>query len=127
MEGVCRTIRSFAYDIIAKEAPELDETYRQKLLDEWIPSINKKPLVKNGCVNGIPSSMMLEMVWQFVRYGVGKMPKEESKALEESIGISWAKRYLNVFPLQVRNLIRAFIKDEISIKIFNEKLNHLLF
>lgn len=129
MEGVCKSIRGFAYDVIAREAPELDEQERQMLLDEWIPPIydSSSICVKNGLINGIPSSMMSEMVFQFVRFGIGKMSQEEIKALEENIGSSWSKRYWNVFPFQVKHLIKAFIKNDISFETFNEKLNHLLF
>ncbi|MGP1521355.1 MAG: hypothetical protein ACTTIZ_07645 [Treponema sp.] len=129
MEGVCKTIRSFAYDVIAREAPELDEEHKQMLLDEWIPHFNgsSSNIVKNGLINGIPSSMMFEMVFQFVRFGIGKMPKEEIKALEENIGTSWSKRYWDAFPIQIKKLIKDYIESEISAETFNEKLNHLLF
>ena len=129
MEGVCKSIRSFAYDVIAREAPELDEQERQMLLDEWIPSMSgsSSTCVKNGLINGIPSSMMFEMVFQFVRFGIGKMPKEEIKALEENIGTSWSKRYWDAFPIQIQKLIKDYIESEISAEAFNEKLNHLLF
>ena len=128
MEGVCKTIRNFAYNIIDREAPELDEECRQKLLDEWIPHLNgsSKTLVQNGCVNGIPSSMMFEMVFQFVRFGIGKMPKEEIEELEENLGDSWSKRYWDAFPIQIKKPIRAFIKNEISFEVFNEKIKSLL-
>ena len=129
MEGVCKSIRSFAYDVIAREAPELDEQERQMLLDEWIPSMSgsSSTCVKNGLINGIPSSMMFEMVFQFVRFGIGKMPKEEIKALEENLGDSWSKRYWDAFPIQIKILIKDYIESEISAETFNEKLNHLLF
>ena len=129
MEGVCKTIRSFAYDVIAREAPELDEQERQMLLDEWIPPIDdsSSTCVKNGLINGIPSSMMFEMVFQFVRFGIGKMSQEEIKALEENLGDSWSKRYWDAFPLQIKILIKDYIESEISAETFNEKLNHLLF
>ena len=129
MEGVCKSIRSFAYDVISREAPELDEQKRQMLLDEWIPPIDdsSSTCVKNGLINGIPSSMMFEMVFQFVRFGIGKMPKEEIKALEENLGTSWSKRYWNYFPLQIKILIKDYIESEISAETFNEKLNRLLF
>ena len=129
MEGVCKNIRSFAYDVIAREAPELDEQERQMLLDEWIPPIDdsSSTCVKNGLINGIPSSMMFEMVFQFVRFGIGKMSQEEIKALEENLGTSWSKRYWNYFPLQIKILIKGYIESEISAETFNEKLNHLLF
>ena len=128
MEGVCKSIRSFAYDVIAREAPELDEQERQMLLDEWIPSMSgsSSTCVKNGLINGIPSSMMFEMVFQFVRFGIGKMPKEEIKALEENIGTSWSKRYWDAFPIQIQKLIRAFIKNEISFEVFDEEIKSLL-
>ena len=128
MEGVCNSIRDFAYEVIAREAPELDEEYRQMLLDKWIPSMNgsSNSCVKNGRVNGIPPSMMFEMVCQFVKYGIGKMPQEEIRALEENIGTSWCKRYWNVFPIQIKRLVKDFIKNEISFKMFNEKLKSLL-
>ena len=129
MEGVCKTIRSFAYDVIAREAPELDEQERQMLLDEWLPSMSgsSSTCVKNGLINGIPSSMMFEMVFQFVRFGIGKMPKEEIKELEENLGDSWSKRYWDAFPIQIKILIKDYIESEISAETFNEKLNHLLF
>ena len=129
MEGVCKSIRSFAYDVIAREAPELDEQERQMLLDEWIPPMDgsSSTCVKNGLINGIPSSMMFEMVFQFVRFGIGKMSQEEIKALEENIGTSWSKRYWNYFPLQIKILIKDYIESEISAETFNEKLSHLLF
>ena len=128
MEGVCKSIRSFAYEVIAREAPELGEEYRQMLLDKWIPFIedSSNSCVKNGRVNGIPPSMMFEMVCQFVKYGIGKMTKEEIRALEENIGTSWCKRYWNVFPIQIKRLVKDFIRDEISFKTFNEKLKSLL-
>ena len=128
MEGVCKSIRSFAYDVIAREAPELDEQKRQMLLDEWIPPIDdsSSTCVKNGLINGIPSSMMFEMVFQFVRFGIGKMPKEEIKALEENLGDSWSKRYWDAFPIQIQKLIRAFIKNEISFEVFDEEIKSLL-
>lgn len=128
MEGVCKSIRSFAYDVIAREAPELDEEQRQMLLDEWIPHFNgsSSTCVKNGLINGIPSSMMFEMVFQFVRLGIGKMPKEEIKELEENIGTSWSKRYWDAFPIQIQKLIRAFIKNEISFEVFDEEIKSLL-
>lgn len=128
MEGVCNSIRGFAYEVIAREAPELDEEYRQMLLDKWIPFIedSSNSCVKNGRVNGIPPSMMFEMVCQFVKYGIGKMSKEEIEELERNLGTSWTKRYWDVFPIQIKRLIRDFIKDEISIEMFNEKIKSLL-
>ena len=128
MEGVCKTIRDFAYNIIDREAPELDEECRQKLLDEWIPHLNgsSKTLVQNGCVNGIPSSMMFEMAFQFARYGRGAMPEEEVKMLEKALGTSWTKRYWECFPHQIKILIRDFIKEELSPENFAEKLKTLL-
>lgn len=128
MEGVCKSIRGFAYEVIAREAPELDEEYRQMLLDKWIPFIedSSNSCVKNGRVNGIPPSMMFEMVCQFVKFGIGKMPQEEIRALEENIGTSWCKRYWNVFPIQIKRFVKDFIKNEISFNMFNEKLKSLL-
>lgn len=128
MEGVCKTIRSFAYDVIAREAPELNEEHKQMLLDEWIPHFNgsSSNIVKNGLINGIPSSMMFEMVFQFVRFGIGKMPKEEIEELEENLGDLWSKRYWDAFPIQIKKLVRAFIKNEISFELFNEKIKSLL-
>ena len=128
MEGVCKTIRSFAYDVIDREAPELDEEHKQMLLDEWIPHFNgsSSNIVKNGLINGIPSSMMFEMVFQFVSFGIGKMPKEEIEALEENLGDLWSKRYWDAFPIQIKKLVRAFIKNEISFELFNEKIKSLL-
>lgn len=128
MEGVCNSIRDFAYNIIAREAPELNEEDRQWLLDEWIPHLNSSSdsVLKNGCVNGIPSSMMFEMIFQFVKFGIGKLSKEEIRELEESLGTSWSKRYWDCFPLKIKRLIRDFIKNKISFETFNERLKSLL-
>ena len=128
LEGVCKTIRGFAYDIIDREAPELDEKKRQILLDAWIPNLNNSPatLVKNGFVNGIPPSMMFEMTLQFVKYGIGAMPQEEVKVLEKTLGTSWTKRYWDCFPHQIKILIRDFIKNSISVEMFSEKLKAFL-
>ena len=127
IEGVRRSIRSFAYDIITKEAPELNEKDKQKLLEAWIPSISRTYLTKSKCINGIPSSMMFEMARQFVKFGIGQMSKKEIEELEEHLGASWSERYWNNFPLEIKRLINDFIKNKLSFEIFNVKLILLLF
>lgn len=136
MEGIRRTFREYAVDLIRKEAPELSEDQMAELIDGWIPenrSHDEKPaspgpysgLSRKGLINGVPPDAMYEMVCQFVAYSTGKMGISEEASLRDEIG-NWTDSYWKTFPAQIRECIRDFLSAAIDGAEMDRRLSRLL-
>lgn len=125
MNGVRNTFRSFAEDMLKKEAPELSKQDMAKLVDSWIPSGKKSPLVVKGKVAGIPSDALYDMIMQFVFFSIGEMPAAEDRSLRQSIG-EWPAKYWKKFPPEIRRIIKAFLDGQTTSKQFDKEIRNML-
>jgi len=148
MEGMRRSFRSFAADLIRREAPELTESQMDDLLAAWIPDRPVRPgaasagqdassgrvpagperyagLSLKGRVNGIPAEAMREMATQFVAYSVGRMSLADEASLRDAVG-DWTAVYWNTFPDPLRSLIRDFLEGGFPEESFLRALDSML-
>lgn len=140
MEGMKNTFRNFAFDLLDKEAPDLPEAEKKKLVDSWIPRSSpaggKRPsaarlsggcagLAENGKIGGIPCDAFEEMVRQFVAYSTGKMPPRDEAELRDTIG-DWPSAYWRAFPPQIQKAVKALLSGEWSPEEFEAVLAVLL-
>lgn len=130
LEGVRNTVRNFAEDILKNEAPELSQEQLNVLIDSWLPAsdsgnVKDLHLAKNGKVNGIPSSVLYEMIFQFVSYGTGEMPSEKAAELKNSIG-DWQVKYWERFPQQIKVEIKNFIEGNTTLQEFKNNIINLI-
>ncbi|CEM62585.1 hypothetical protein DWQ65_07170 [Treponema phagedenis] len=134
MLGVRNTVRNFAADMLAKEAPELSQEQLENLLDSWIPEAPsytaeggtvRHSIAKAGKVNGIPADALYGMILQFVSYSIGEMSKEELKELQESMG-DWTGVYWKRFPADIQREIKSFLQGEINSGQFRKSIQALL-
>lgn len=132
MASIRNTIRNFASDIIAKEAPELSIEQTEELLDAWIQDApprgdssipNHAPqntedssygsLVVNGRVNGLPPQALYSMVAQFIEYSAGAMSVSEQAQLREQFG-DWAQVYWGKFPSAIKKAVKGYLDGRFS-------------
>lgn len=130
LEGVRRTFRNFAADMLQKEAPELTPEQMNALVDSWIPENGSydgkiKSLAKDGKIGGIPSGVLYEMILQFVSFSIGEMPKNEDEGLRRAMG-NWPEKYWARFPLHVRQEIKTFIDGETTSGEFRKNITALI-
>lgn len=147
MEGIRKTFREYAVDLIRKEAPELTEEQMAELVDSWMPdSAALKPgqagspdpsgtgagagapyrgLAYKGTVNGIPADLMYEMVCQFVSYSAGSMSLTDESTLRNDVG-DWTTIYWERFPKEIRACIKDFLSGSITGAEMDAALSDLL-
>lgn len=137
MDGIRKTFRTFAADMIRKEAPELTEEQMNELIESWLPksmafdagSIAKSEqyqgLSRKGLVNGIPRDAMFEMITQFVNYSIGAMPLAEESVLRDEVG-DWTALYWKKFPREIQELIKVFLSGAMTEDEFGGSLQAML-
>lgn len=117
MDSIRNTVRGFASDMIAKEAPELNAEQQETLLQAWIPSKKK--------VSGIPADALYSMILQFIQYSTGNMSIFEQESLREVLG-DWSTVYWKKFPQPIKVLIKSYLQGDISNKEFQNNLEEIL-
>lgn len=154
MDGIRKTFRQFAVDLIRKEAPELTEEQMAELVDTWMPdAASLKPdscgsapgrkgfvtegsgnpgpenryrgLVRKGSVNGIPPDLLYEMVCQFVSYSTGAMSLSDESTLRNEVG-DWTTVYWEKFPKEIRACIKDFLSGSMTGSEMDATLSDLL-
>ena len=130
LDGVRKTFRSFAADMLQKEAPELSAEQAAILVDSWIPANGSydgklRPVAKNKKISGLPSDVLYKMIIQFVSYGIGEMSQKENKELKDTVG-NWTEKYWEHFPPQIRTKIKSFINGEITSGEFQKNIKELI-
>lgn len=143
MEGMRRSIRTFALDTLRREAPELTEEQIADLAESWIPGDKKASRGAGPAAGGLgggdrpsgsslgargsalPAEVLGEMAVQFVAYSSGKMPPAEEASLRENIG-DWPRAYWNEFSEPLRDLIRDFLEGRADEAAFIDRLGALL-
>lgn len=130
LEGVRRTFRDFAADMLLKEAPELSEDQMKTLIDSWIPEQGSyngeiKSLAKNGKIDGLPADILYGMILQFVSYSIGEMTQKENDELKKTMG-NWTEKYWSHFPMRIKQEIKSFINGEITSGEFKKNLTALI-
>lgn len=140
MEGIRRTFRQFAVDLIRKEAPELSEEQMAELVESWLPDSIGSPeprsceapaqgryrgLARKGFVNGIEPDLMFEMINQFIAYSTGAMSLSDEAALRDAVG-DWTTVYWKKFPSEIQDVIRRFLSGSLSTADFDRELMELL-
>ncbi len=154
MEGIRRTFRQYACDMVRKEAPELTEEQMADLVDSLVgdmPSstagLRESPsgpgsvssfdnpagggaakysgLARKGLVNGVPADVMYEMVCQFVSYSTGSMSFSDEAALRAEVG-DWTTVYWKAFPREVRACVKEFLSGAIDGGAMDARLTELL-
>ena len=117
IDGLQRNIRDYAIRIIRQEAPELTDDQINELAGTWIPE-NKNQNENNG----IPQSVLISMIDQFISFSLGRMEKEEDHALRKEMG-AWPDKYWKSFPNQIRLIITDYLKGKIEEKDFNTRIS----
>ncbi|HHU37137.1 MAG TPA: hypothetical protein GXZ47_07910 [Treponema sp.] len=141
MEGVRKTFREFAVDLLHKEAPELTKEQMAELVDTWIPKDmvpsdrsqghkganqgNYRGLSQKGLINGIEPELMYEMINQFIAYSTGAMGLSEESELRDAVG-DWTTVYWKKFPVEIQNCIRKFLSGSLTVSDFDRELLVLL-
>ena len=154
MEGIRRTFRQYACDMVRKEAPELTEEQMEDLVDSLVGDMptaganlrdslsgtgpgsrdaanpaggtaKYSGLAHKGLVNGVPADVMYEMVCQFVSYSTGSMSLSDESALRAEVG-DWTTVYWNAFPREVRACVKGFLSGELNGNEMDERLTELL-
>lgn len=130
LDGVRKTFRSFAADMLQKEAPELSAEQAAILVDSWIPANGSydgklRPVAENKKISGLPSDVLYKMIIQFVSYGIGEMSQKENKELKDTVG-NWTEKYWEHFPPQIRTEIKSFINGEITSGEFQKNIKELI-
>lgn len=137
--GLQENLKDFAWDLVRKENPSLTDEETEHIVNQMIPDIlaskqsssaadavrKGKSLVEDGKVNGFPYEAMLEMVFQFISCSKGTLPPEEDRALQNALG-DWTRSFWKAFPPPLQDLIRSYIKEQISAEVFQEALLMLL-
>lgn len=120
MDGIRRSFRNYAADILQREAPELSKEQIASLINSWIPQegvvrgkTEHLSLAKNGTVQGVPVDLLYEMVMQFVSYSLGEMPVETYQSLT-AVMHDWTSSYWRRFPAGIKQEIKAFLHGEIT-------------
>jgi hypothetical protein len=111
VDGVRKMIQDFAVGIIQKEAPELDESQIQDLLDSWIPDPSKRKVKKNS--DPLPSDVQLTMIRQLLAFSVGTMSASEQTELYNNIP-DWQREYWNRLSEGIRDILTLFLKGSID-------------
>lgn len=144
MEGVKDTFRDFAFGLLDKEAPDLPEEEKAKLVESWIPASPEawKPgsgygeeefspgdvytgLAHKGKINGIPCDAMNTMIHQFMAYSTGAMSFSDEAALRRDVG-DWTAIYWHKFPEKIQRLIKACLSGKCTAEEFEAALAGML-
>ncbi len=114
-------IRQMAVDMVVRlarqHAPNITDKELGVLLNEMIPSAQSE---QGG--ESIPGEILREMVYQFVKYSRGGFTDYDNYHSPEG----WSDRYWKLFPLRVRQLIRALLAGVIEEDEFIETLDYIL-
>jgi len=127
LKAVRETVRGMAFEMLHKEAPELDEDQIEELLSAWIPEGQGAPRETEGGSgsSGVPTEVLASMVGQFIAYSTGSMREVDDQALRSELG-AWPDRYWNAFPAVVRNIITDHLNGNTTGREFNVKLRAAL-
>lgn len=120
IEGMKASLREYAEGLIKKEAPEISPEDMAVLLDNWFPPKGGR----RGRKKKIPVEMMETMVLQFVERGWGDGSALKNEDFEAAPG--WEKKYWNVFPSEIKALIKSRSEGELSDMEFKAALALLL-
>lgn len=120
IEGMKASLREYAEGLIKKEAPEISPEDMEVLLDNWFPPKGGK----RGRKKKIPVEMMETMVLQFVERGWGDCSALKDEDFEAAPG--WERKYWNVFPPEIKALIKSRTEGELSDMEFQAALSLLL-
>ena len=125
----------FAADIIRQNAPELSEAQVQQLLGEFLPEMagGKPARQKAGgsggsaapSSGGLPGSMVIQMVNQFLDFSEGRMSAAEQVQLEQDIP-GWKQKYWQSFPSQVQKLLSLYLNGDIDRQRFEAHICEVL-
>lgn len=111
VDGVRKMIQEFAVGIIQKEAPELDESQIQDLLESWIPDPSQRKANKNQAP--LPQDVLFTMIRQLLAFSVGTMSATEQAELYNNIP-DWQKAYWSRLPDGIRDVLTLFLKGSID-------------
>lgn len=154
MEGIRRTFRQYACDMVRKEAPELTDDQMADLVDSLVGDMptagaslrdslsgmgpvtsgdsssgggaaKYSGLAHKGLINGVPADAMYEMVCQFVSYSTGSMSFSDEATLRAEVG-DWTTSYWNAFPREVRACVKEFLSGALNGAEMDARLSELL-
>jgi hypothetical protein len=122
-ETIRNMVRSYAVDIIRKEAPELSDEQVRELLHSWIPDPEGAPRQSTAeqrreeetddYESAIPKDMMVTMIEQFLVYSEGNMPVREQAQLRRAMP-DWQKTYWEKFPPKIKDALSLYLKGTID-------------
>ena len=115
IEGMRRSIQEMMLRIIKEHAPELSEKQIDELCQAWLPD-------GGGKNKDLPREMLASMIEQFISFSRGTMRESVDKELRKEMG-SWPERYWKIFPPVICQIITDYLKDKITEKEFNSKIN----
>jgi hypothetical protein len=115
LEDMRRSIQEMMLRIIKEHAPELSDKQIDELCQAWLPD-------GGGKNKDLPREMLASMIEQFISFSRGTMKESVDKELRKEMG-SWPERYWKIFPPVVCQIITDFLKDKITEKDFNSKIN----
>jgi hypothetical protein len=119
IEGLQKSVRDMAVQIIKEDAPELTGEQIDTLVKAWIFD----PSAREG--GKVPPDYLRPMIGQFVSFSAGTMTETEDRELRSEMG-AWPERYWKIFPPVIRRLITDFLNGGISKKEFASKIETAL-
>ena len=120
LENIRAMVRDMVVKIIRKEAPELDDSQVETLLEAWVPE-HPKPLE----LPPLPRDVVLQMIKQFMSYSTGTMSMTELEQLERDIP-GWKEKYLSRMPEAARGLIKYTLEGNMSLDEFWNEIDGLI-
>lgn len=109
-DQIRRMVQGHVRDIIAQNAPELDEEQIDELIGEWVPDPEtRKAREKAKAGNELPAEAALTMIKQFISFSTGAMSVTEEQGLRNAMS-DWHKRYWERFSPVTRKLVSLFLR-----------------
>ena len=143
IEGLKKSVRDYAIQIIKQQAPELTDRQIEELTNTWIPGKASSPKESHSLKElgtgsrkqagdsstnesfpletTIPRELLVSMINQFVSYSLGRMGEEEDNTLRREMG-SWPDKYWKAFPQVICLIIKDFLKGEMDETDFNTRI-----
>lgn len=121
-EMIRRTVVEYVEKMIRAQAPELSDAQVADLMSAWMPSSapGRRGRPKREAAR-VPPELLETMVRQFVDFSLGLLEQRQVRALEQEMG-EWQRRYWELFPDGLKELITLYLKGAIDGAEFEEEL-----
>lgn len=113
IDSMRQMIRSFAVEIIRKEAPEISEKDLSTLLSAWIPDPGRKKGLGRSHENEVPKDLLMTMIKQYIAFKTETMDPRELRELSREMN-DWPERYWGSFPQSIQRIITKYLRGDIE-------------